>query len=69
MRCASAGRGLIVGRTSVVGIDTQLLAPDPPVLGMPRVRVSMPGNTRLSRTSILRPGVNVRSAAWGSVTH
>jgi phage tail-like protein len=53
------GKGFIVGRTSVVGIDTQLLAPDPPVLGSAARPCEMPGNTRLSRTSILRPGANV----------
>jgi phage tail-like protein len=59
------GKGFIVGRTSVVGIDTQLLAPEPPVLGSAARPREMPGNTRLSRTSILRPGVNVPARSVG----
>lgn len=52
------GDAFVVGRWSVIGIDTQLRAPPPPVLGSRSQR--LPGSARLSEMSILQCGVHGR---------
>ncbi|HQZ65957.1 MAG TPA: phage tail protein [Planctomycetaceae bacterium] len=50
------GNGFVLGQTSIVGIDSKLVANDPPVLGSENRKPGIPGNVRLNRTSILRHG-------------
>lgn len=51
------GDGFVIGRASILGIDTRFTAPPPPILGSRVAGKGGAGSLRLNRTSILRRGL------------